>query len=186
MKTLKALNKLLEREKNAKLICAELNNFVDLKSVLQTIITFVKKLTGCQAVGIRLHDDGEYPYYVYDGFPDSFILQENSLCVRDSCGNRVHSPDGNGYLVECMCGNIICGRYDPAQPFFTEKGSFWSNCTSDLLASTDENNCKRIRDDGGYWQAVEVYIKNHSKAEFSHSLCDTCLRELYPESVVEN
>jgi two-component sensor histidine kinase len=37
-----------------------------------------------------------------------------------------------------MCGNILCGRFDPAQPFFTSHGSFWSNNTSQLLSTTTE------------------------------------------------
>lgn len=41
--------------------------------------------------------------------------------------------------------------------------------------------CKKIRDDGGYWQQVEHYISTHSEAEFSHSLCPNCIQELYPE-----
>ncbi|MBF0477421.1 MAG: PAS domain-containing protein, partial [Deltaproteobacteria bacterium] len=44
-----------------------------------------------------------------------------------------------GYpAYECMCGNIICGRFDPAKPFFSKHGSFWSNNTTRLLASTTE------------------------------------------------
>ena len=39
---------------------------------------------------------------------------------------------------ECMCGNVICGRFDPSKPFFTARGSFWTNCTTELLASTTE------------------------------------------------
>ncbi len=42
-------------------------------------------------------------------------------------------------------------------------------------------NCKNIRDDDGYWQQVEVYIRNNSKVEFSHSICPTCAQKLYPE-----
>ena len=42
------------------------------------------------------------------------------------------------------------------------------------------SNCKNIRDDDGYWQQVEVYIQQHSKAEFSHSICPNCARQLYP------
>ncbi len=39
--------------------------------------------------------------------------------------------------------------------------------------------CKKIRDDEGYWDEVEVYVHNHSEAEFSHSLCPECYeREL--------
>jgi CheY-like chemotaxis protein len=42
-------------------------------------------------------------------------------------------------------------------------------------------NCKKIRDDEGYWQQVEVYIRDHSEAEFSHGLCPDCISKLYPE-----
>lgn len=42
-------------------------------------------------------------------------------------------------------------------------------------------SCKKIRDDDGYWYQVEVYLKDHSEAEFSHGLCPDCLKELYPE-----
>ncbi|MGC9363971.1 MAG: PAS domain-containing protein [Fidelibacterota bacterium] len=42
-------------------------------------------------------------------------------------------------------------------------------------------NCKRIRDDKGYWNDVESYISKHSAAEFSHGLCDDCMKKLYPE-----
>ena len=41
--------------------------------------------------------------------------------------------------------------------------------------------CKRIRDDAGYWHQVELYIREHSEAEFSHSICPDCMRKLYPE-----
>jgi PAS domain S-box-containing protein len=43
--------------------------------------------------------------------------------------------------------------------------------------------CKKIRDDGGYWQSVEVYIRDHSDAEFSHSICPECMAKQYPEFV---
>jgi ligand-binding sensor domain-containing protein len=43
------------------------------------------------------------------------------------------------------------------------------------------SGCKRIRDDAGYWEQMEVYIRQHSQAEFSHGLCPSCIREMYPE-----
>lgn len=43
------------------------------------------------------------------------------------------------------------------------------------------SRCKKIRDDQGYWQQIEQYISAHSKAQFSHSICPVCARELYPE-----
>jgi PAS domain-containing protein len=42
-------------------------------------------------------------------------------------------------------------------------------------------NCKKIRDDSGYWKQVESYIMSHSEATFSHSICPDCFNKLYPE-----
>lgn len=42
-------------------------------------------------------------------------------------------------------------------------------------------SCKKIRDDNGYWQQIESYIKKHSEAEFSHGICPECSQKLYPE-----
>ena len=42
-------------------------------------------------------------------------------------------------------------------------------------------NCKKIRDDKGYWHDVDVYIRNHSDADFSHGICPDCMERLYPE-----
>lgn len=42
-------------------------------------------------------------------------------------------------------------------------------------------NCKRIRDDRGYWMRIEKYIEDRSTAEFTHSLCPDCERRLYED-----
>jgi len=42
-------------------------------------------------------------------------------------------------------------------------------------------SCKRIRDDHGYWEQVEVYIQKHSNAGFTHGICPECAHRLYPE-----
>jgi hypothetical protein len=41
--------------------------------------------------------------------------------------------------------------------------------------------CKKIRDDQGYYVQIETFVKEHSYAEFSHSICPDCLKELYPD-----
>jgi CheY-like chemotaxis protein len=41
--------------------------------------------------------------------------------------------------------------------------------------------CKKIRDDRGQWEPLEIYISERSQAQFSHGLCQDCLRERYPE-----
>jgi hypothetical protein len=42
------------------------------------------------------------------------------------------------------------------------------------------SHCRRIRDDAGYWKQVEVYVRDHTHAEFSHSICPQCVQTHYP------
>ena len=42
-------------------------------------------------------------------------------------------------------------------------------------------SCKKIRDDKGYWQQIESYVRDHSEAEFSHGICPECAKKLYPD-----
>jgi len=42
-------------------------------------------------------------------------------------------------------------------------------------------SCKKIRNDEGYWEQLEEYIRDRSEAEFSHSICPDCVKKLYPE-----
>ncbi len=42
-------------------------------------------------------------------------------------------------------------------------------------------HCKKIRDDQGYWNQLEQFLKTHSQAEFSHGICPDCMAKLYPD-----
>ena len=42
-------------------------------------------------------------------------------------------------------------------------------------------HCKRIRNDQNAWEVIEVYIRDHSEASFSHGICEECLEKYYPE-----
>jgi DNA-binding NtrC family response regulator len=44
-------------------------------------------------------------------------------------------------------------------------------------------NCKKIRDDHGYWTRIETYISMHSEAEFSHGICPECVVKLYGNEI---
>ena len=140
------LELLLEREQFTKKIYAQLNNFTNIRATLKTIMHNLYEYTHIQAIGIRLERDGDYPYYLYEGFPESFILHENSLCAKDNDGVRIMDLCTRSFVLECMCGNIIRKRTDASLPFFTKGGSFWSNHTTELLASTtDEDRQTRTR-----------------------------------------
>ena len=41
--------------------------------------------------------------------------------------------------------------------------------------------CKKIRNDTGYWEQVDVYIHEHTEADISHGICPECMKEHYPE-----
>ena len=43
------------------------------------------------------------------------------------------------------------------------------------------STCKKIRDDKGYWKQIESYIRDHSEAEFTNSMCTICAKKFYPE-----
>jgi hypothetical protein len=42
-------------------------------------------------------------------------------------------------------------------------------------------NCKKVRNDKGYWQQVETYMHEHAQVDFSHGICPDCIKILYPE-----
>ncbi|MFC1523284.1 PAS domain-containing protein [Thermodesulfobacteriota bacterium] len=43
------------------------------------------------------------------------------------------------------------------------------------------SHCKQIRDDNGFWKQVEVYVRDHSDADFTHSICPGCIEQHYPD-----
>ena len=47
------------------------------------------------------------------------------------------------------------------------------------------SSCKKIREDTGYWTQLELYMAEHSEAEFSHGLCPECAARLYAEYTAE-
>jgi PAS domain S-box-containing protein len=134
------------------------NDATATRDMIRAAVTFFQEQSGCEAVGLRVRDGDDYPYYEVRGFPREFVLAENSLCTRNEAGEIVRDDDG--YPVhECMCGNVICGRLDPAKPFFTGRGSFWTNSTAELLATTteaDRQSRTRNRCNGEGYESVAL------------------------------
>lgn len=46
--------------------------------------------------------------------------------------------------------------------------------------------CKKVRNDKGYWEQVDVYIHKHSHADISHGICPECMGKHYPEYAEAN
>ena len=105
--------------------------------LLRAVTALLHAWSGCEAVGVRLCEGEDFPYFETRGLPHDFVLAESRLCTVGTDGEIERDSEGNPVLA-CMCGNVIRGRFDPAKPFFTARGSFWTNSTSELLASTTE------------------------------------------------
>jgi PAS domain S-box-containing protein len=151
-----------ERETTLKLL-GLLNDHNNTRELIRNLTGFLQEWTGCEAVGVRLQTAEDYPYFETRGFPPKFVEAENYLCSRDEHGQLVRDFRGNPVL-ECMCGNVLCGRSDPALPFFTPKGSFWTNCTTELLGSTSEADRQgrtRNRCNGEGYESVALFALRH-------------------------
>jgi len=129
-----------------------LNKPGSLHDSIQGILTVLKTRTGFDAVGIRLRNGSDFPYFAQSGFSNDFLMTENMLLAHDESGDACRGEDGN-ILLRCTCGLVLSGRTDPADPSFTKGGSFWINDSSvllDLPADQDlrflpRNRCMRER-----------------------------------------
>ncbi len=119
-----------------------LNGDGDLQPLIGQVLRVIRARTGCDAVGLRMREGPDFPYYVQHGFSDEFVRQENSLCAKREDGSIVRDAHGQTVL-ECTCGLILSGRPDPSMSCFTERGSFWTNRSSDLLALEPEADPRR-------------------------------------------
>ena len=103
---------------------------------IQSLLKLIQDFTDIEAIALRLQDGNDYPYFVYKGFKDEFIAEENMLCSVDKHGCPRVAPDGRPVL-DCMCGCVIRGHTVSDLPFFTDKGSFWTNSTTELLENSE-------------------------------------------------
>jgi len=46
-------------------------------------------------------------------------------------------------------------------------------------------SCKKIQEESGNWQQIEVYVRDHARVEFSHGICPECTSYWYPEHAQE-
>jgi signal transduction histidine kinase len=96
---------------------------------IERVLATLTERTGCDAVGIRLQDGEDFPYFVQRGFSNSFLVTEKTLLKRTRQGEVCRNRDGAACL-QCTCGLVISGR---VSPLLTPGGSFWTNDSRPLL-----------------------------------------------------
>jgi signal transduction histidine kinase len=109
-----------------------LNEPQTLRQCIQRVLATMKARTGFDAVGIRLGDGDDFPYFAQEGFCREFLKAENSVVERAADGGACRTEDGSPSL-ECTCGLVISGGVDPSNPSVTPGGSFWTNDSLPIL-----------------------------------------------------
>ncbi len=135
-------------------IFQQLNRAETHSDAIDWILHEIKDHIRVSATAIRLEDDGDYPYYFFDGFSDTHIEIENSLCDENM---------KNGTPLACMCGRVIQENTDSSLPFFTKGGSFWSNNTDNLLsvATVEElGGTRNVCNAEGYLSVALIPLKS--------------------------
>ena len=105
---------------------------------IKNILLFIKNSCDFEAVGIRIKDRDNFPYYETNGFPENFIKKTNNIC-EDSLNNKSKTQ-----VYDCICGKIITGNIDPKLPFFTKNGSFWTNDFPKFFEKNKKNISKSL------------------------------------------
>ncbi|MBI5529032.1 MAG: GAF domain-containing protein, partial [Deltaproteobacteria bacterium] len=180
----------LPAEKQVRLardVLERLNHPEDPQDTIRNILRLIRQATGFEAVGLRLQEGDDFPYFETSGFPRHFVLAERYLCERTEAGGVLRDSRGNPVL-ECMCGNVIRGRTNPSKPFFTRGGSFWTNCTTELLASTTVEDRKartRNRCNGeGYESVALIPLRSDGESIGLLQLNDR-RRDLFTEEMIQ-
>ncbi|MEW6659243.1 MAG: PAS domain S-box protein [Thermodesulfobacteriota bacterium] len=97
------------------------NRHTEMAPLLQDYVTAIKEHTGCEAVAIRILDEGgRIPYEAYEGFPPEFIACESLLSLDSD---------------RCLCINVCKGAVAQDLPYYTPGSSCYINSLSHLLAT---------------------------------------------------
>ena len=109
-----------------------LNSGINLKDMIDIVLSTIKRETKLSAVALRLKKEDDYPYFIQHGFSDNFIRTEDSIIAKDCNGGIYKDKDGVP-LLECTCGLVISGRTMQNNALFTNAGSFFTNDSHTIL-----------------------------------------------------
>jgi len=148
-------------EKLSNKVLNRLNKSGEQVHQIRDIILLIKKFKDFQAVGIRIKEKDNFPYYETNGFSEKFIKKADNICKNNSI-NR-----SNKKIFECMCGRIVTRKTNPNMPYFTKNGSFWTNNLSQLIKENPNNISKSFSRNScinaGYRSIALIPIKTNSE-----------------------
>ena len=122
-------------------ILLTLNEQRNLKDTVHLVIGILKRFTGFDAIGIRLQNGDDFPYFGQDGFSENFLKTENSLIAHNADGGMCRDVDGK-ICLECTCGLVISGTAKPGNSLFTVGGSIWTNDSLPFLDTPESEDMR--------------------------------------------
>lgn len=152
------LLKKLDRETRAKMILSELNDYVNFKESIAAVIKYLKEITGCEAIGIRLFNGKDYPIFAYEGLPVSYGCQDSRSCFSNPGINHFKLPYDEVWSTMCLCKDVIQGKGDGNLPFFTSQGSFFTN---DFLGIVIKKDMDCAKYDFNSMALIRIIFKNN-------------------------
>jgi len=131
-------------ERMAHDILALLNEPEHGKNLVCGIVQDIRKSLAMDAVGIRLREGEDFPYYDTIGFSESHLKPDCLSCAGAAVGDVPQGEDDEP-CRNCMCRRVLEGQTEPGLPYFTLMGSFWTSSTTALLAgNSGEDSSWRI------------------------------------------
>lgn len=110
-----------------------LNNKEQYIDIIHEILILLENYAKVDAIGIRIKEGLDFPYYELKGFSSEFLKRENFLrCQSD----ENTTCDANGLpSFECICGKVVTSQINKLAPYYTENGSFWTNDSLEFIKS---------------------------------------------------
>lgn len=123
-------------EKLSNQILKKLNESGEQVDQIKDIIQLIKQSGDFEAVGIRIKEEEDYPYYETNGFPATFVKKADYICKNNL------KNESKTRIYDCMCGKVIIGKTNSNNSYFTKNGSFWTNNFIHLINKNPNNISK--------------------------------------------
>ena len=103
----------------------------------QTVSKMIMEFSGCDAVELWVKEHNKYFRCKMERGPDQSFPFEITTLRQNETGEMISGPNDDPGLIS-LCGNIVRGHVDPIRPFFTRKGSFWTDDAKKKLSRQAE------------------------------------------------
>jgi PAS domain S-box-containing protein len=111
----------------------------DINEMIKKLVLAFEEHGNFDAVGIRLKDNNDFPYFIQKGFPKEYSHKQDIICALDIDGNIIND-DNDTPILECICGAVLKGNTDCQKQYFTKIGSFWTNDISVFYNKLSKND----------------------------------------------